>query len=254
MNLSISKITYIYRITNNINGHDYIGQRYCPSNHTPQSDYYMGGGTAIRRAIKKYGKENFTKEIIVEGELSQEDLDRLEIFYINGLDPYYNIARGGQGGGSLGCKHTEETKKKLSEIAKNRKVPSRTGAVLSEETKERIRQAHTGLKQSEATVNKRIEKCRGRKRSEEAKKKIGNALKGKPKSDETKQKMSGVAKERFKDKTNHPAYGKKSTRRKQLLDVSTGIIYDSITEAMNILGIYPKPMYKRIEQGMFERI
>jgi hypothetical protein len=48
----------IYCITNLINGKKYIGS---DSNNNPK---YMGGGTYLKKAIKKYGKENFKKEII----------------------------------------------------------------------------------------------------------------------------------------------------------------------------------------------
>ena len=60
---------YIYKITNLINGKIYIGQ------HTTSNldDGYMGSGKILIRAIKKYGVENFRKEI--QG--FYEDIDEL---------------------------------------------------------------------------------------------------------------------------------------------------------------------------------
>ena len=48
----------IYKITNNITKEFYIGL-----NSTSNPDYY-GSGVKIKQQIDKYGKENFTKEIL----------------------------------------------------------------------------------------------------------------------------------------------------------------------------------------------
>jgi len=48
----------IYKTTNKINGKIYIGK------DTTSNPQYLGSGKLIKRAILKYGVENFTKEIL----------------------------------------------------------------------------------------------------------------------------------------------------------------------------------------------
>lgn len=92
---------YIYITTNEINGKRYIGQRKCPKGKTPTKDTYLGSGNLLLKAIKKYGKENFTKEVLFYG-LNQEEADILEIYEIklrdvlNKKDMWYNLDAGGQ--------------------------------------------------------------------------------------------------------------------------------------------------------------
>jgi hypothetical protein len=85
----------IYKITNNINGRYYIG-RHATNNI---NDGYMGSGKGIINAIKKYGIESFTKEIIAESD-SIESLWNLEKQIVNERivkDPLsYNMAYGGK--------------------------------------------------------------------------------------------------------------------------------------------------------------
>jgi group I intron endonuclease len=101
--------SYIYKITNLINGKTYVGQ------YTGEElifNYYMGGGTILRKAIKKYGKENFKKEVIIKGSFNKELLKNLEIHYIQLYSPAltlnsYNIDRGGLSSTAL-CKRVNQ--------------------------------------------------------------------------------------------------------------------------------------------------
>ena len=56
---------YIYLTTNKINGMKYIGKHY-----GELDDSYLGSGKILKRAIEKYGKENFEKSIL---SISQTD-------------------------------------------------------------------------------------------------------------------------------------------------------------------------------------
>ena len=82
---------YIYLTINLINGKKYIGQ------HKGEFDKnYLGSGKLIRRAIKKYGKDNFVVSILEYASNSQR-LNELEIDYISKLkrsgEDNYNLAK-----------------------------------------------------------------------------------------------------------------------------------------------------------------
>ena len=88
---------YIYITTNLVNGKQYIGQH--KGNY---NDSYLGSGTLIMKAIKKYGKNNFTKEILTYCN-SRQEADEQERYYIekyNAIesDHFYNCQEGGTGG------------------------------------------------------------------------------------------------------------------------------------------------------------
>lgn len=85
----------IYKITNSINGKYYIGRH----STNDLNDSYYGSGKGITNAIKKYGKESFTKEIIAEA-FSSEDLWEIEKEIVNEEvvkdKQSYNMAYGGK--------------------------------------------------------------------------------------------------------------------------------------------------------------
>ena len=85
----------VYKTTNMISGKQYIGS---DSNNNPN---YLGGGTGLNLAIKKYGRKNFKKETIVECS-SYEEMRELEEYHIkiNKADTsnkFYNRSPIGQG-------------------------------------------------------------------------------------------------------------------------------------------------------------
>jgi hypothetical protein len=86
---------YIYKITNKINGKYYIG-RHSTNNI---EDGYMGSGIGIVNAIKKYGIDNFTKEILQFAN-NTEELWELEKTIVNDIvvkdEMSYNMAYGGK--------------------------------------------------------------------------------------------------------------------------------------------------------------
>jgi group I intron endonuclease len=165
----------IYKIENKINGNVYIGQSIDIAKrfrrHIGNLDKNIHTNTHLQKAWSKYGKDNFFFDIIET--CSKSSLNKREIFYIKEFKnetTLYNLTDGGDG--SLGCKHTEETKRKLSEI--------HTGKSLSENHKEKIGEGNKGKIVSKETKLKMSAAMKGRQMSEEQKKKMSERMTGKP--------------------------------------------------------------------------
>jgi group I intron endonuclease len=130
---------FIYITTNLVNGKQYIGQcRYGKRGW----ENYLGSGKHITLAIKKYGVENFKREILAEAETKPE-LSDLERYYIKQYGAvensnFYNIADGGYATrGFLGRTHSEETRKKMSESAMGHAVSDKTKEAVAKTSKAR---------------------------------------------------------------------------------------------------------------------
>lgn len=90
---------FIYKITNLINGKIYIGQTVHPNRRwIEHKQHAMNGIDAypIHLAIKKYGSDNFSFEIIEEVENFNEEEQRLIKEYNSMIPNGYNITKGGE--------------------------------------------------------------------------------------------------------------------------------------------------------------
>jgi group I intron endonuclease len=158
----------VYKTTNLINGKIYVGQ---DSKNNPK---YLGSGIALNNAIKKYGKENFKKEIL-ENCSDKVEMDEKEKYWIEHLKARdkkigYNITKGGEG--CLGCsnKGIVFTKKHKENISINHHDVSGQnnpmfGKKHSEEVKLKISKANSGREINENTKNKMSETKKGEKNS-----------------------------------------------------------------------------------------
>ena len=116
---------YVYKITNLVNSKIYIGQH--KSSFFDES--YWGSGTLLKSVYEKYGKQNFTREILEFCE-TPEELNEREIFWIsyyNSTDKSigYNVSLGGDGAiligednGMYGNHHSQESADKISQTSK----------------------------------------------------------------------------------------------------------------------------------------
>ena len=95
---------------------------------------------------------------------------------------------------ALGLKHSEESKKKMSESLRN---SGRVYCPLSEEQKIKISISRKGIKHSEETKRKMSEAGKGRIFSEEHKRKLSEWQKGKTLSEEHKRKLSESQRRRW---------------------------------------------------------
>ena len=126
----------VYCLINKVNGHSYVGSSI---NLASRMRNYLNKAflkskkntnMPITRALLRYDHSNFTLLILeyVEGSAT-ELLTARETFFISHIIPYYNVLK--QGYSSLGYKHTEETKKLLSELAKNRTHSDKTKGLIA---------------------------------------------------------------------------------------------------------------------------
>ena len=99
--------------------------------HFQSSKHYA---QPINRILQQ-NPNRYTYQVLVWNVDSQERLNALEIQYIRQLKPKFNFTDGGDG--SSGFKHSEKTRKKMSENNKGENNPM-YGKKHSEETKKKI--------------------------------------------------------------------------------------------------------------------
>lgn len=171
----------IYKTTNQLNGKYYVGAHRTKN----KNDSYLGSGVALKRAIEKYGRENFKREILEECE-SEDIMFKRESEIVNAIledTDSYNMTRGGKGG----FNHIDNTGN--SNPMKDPRVAARCG----ESNSRRKRDDPEYRKIAIDNLVKASNSNRGRKRPEHAErmKKIAREVWNRPN-----------VKEKFKDTKN----------------------------------------------------
>jgi group I intron endonuclease len=184
------KIAGIYRLTNLINGKVYIGQSVNIFNRWRLHKQESASGrnqSLITRAIRKYGWDSFSKEILQTVEYGQMSLlNSLEQNYIKENHSWvyepgllfplgYNVLPGGSSQFAM----PKSVKVKIGN--------SNRGKIRTSETKDKLRQAHLGKKSSELHRKNISEALKGIQRPSEFGRKISLSKKGVPWSAKTMQ-------------------------------------------------------------------
>jgi len=229
-------IYYIYMYLDQNNIPFYIGKgkdnRYKVQQHLGTSH----SNAFLQNKIRKVGVENI-KIHFPHKDLDEEQAFYLEEYYIAGygrrdlgLGPLCNLTDGGDG--PSGIIVSNETRKKMSDVAKDR--------IVSNETRKKMSESATGRKLSDGAKRKLSEFNKGHIVSNKTRQKISGANKGrlgywsgKKLSEETRQKLSEAHKgqiawnkgkkmpEETKRKLREVCKGKKHTKEtKQKLSIA----------------------------------
>lgn len=204
---------YIYKTTNLVNGKIYIGKK-------ESSEYvstYFGSGKLIKRAIEKYGVDNFKNEVLFWCK-NLEELNSKEVETIKDNDSFYysghgyNIAGGGDGGDLISNmsetdrvvylqkKSEQNTGKNNPNYGNHMSIKGNRNPTKRPEVRQKLSQSLLGSKNP--MYGKRGSNY-GKHLSLETRQKLSKALSGEnnpnygiPKSEETKRKISEAQKGR----------------------------------------------------------
>lgn len=216
---------YVYKTTNSINRKSYIGKK-----HSSVVDLsYLGSGILLHKAIKKYGRENFSVEVLSWAN-STSELNELEKKFISEQSPEYNLALGGDGGNIIS--HLPNAKE------------------IHEKQRSGIKAWHARMTAEEKSVW--IEKIRRNRK--------GNFREGYVPTKEHRKKssVSNILAWKLDDGTRKEIHAKAMLKRRGIQTHNSqrvtinGITYDSLTKAAKELAISRKTLNDRIKSGKIQ--
>ena len=197
---------YIYLTTCLVNDKKYIGQ----SINQRNKNTYLGSGVAFKCALRKYGKDNFKKTILIDNVSCLNELNKLEREFIRKNDCLspngYNLDLGGTNKGRM-----------------------------SETTKAKMIKSKTGKKHTEKQRIANIESHKGLKLSDETKKRIGDANRGKPSWNKGKKMPKGHS-----EKMREIMTGKKMKKKQiEIFDKETSlnVFCNGVSDAADKLNV-----------------
>lgn len=234
----------IYKISNNVNSKIYIGSSNNFKRRKTQHLHHLRKEThhsrILQNHVRKYGINTLFFEIIDycrDGSLIEK-----EQFYIDTLNPYFNIRKIAESNKGL-----KRTKEQIEKMKKNRiykkgyknskehnlkikESKAKNNYKHSEETKEKISKGNKGKKRSKEFVENLSKRMIGFKHKESSKKKSSISKIG------DKNPMFG------KSGVDHHNFGKKIIQKnpkkgRKIIDLNTNIIYENYKEACEELKI-----------------
>lgn len=150
-------IGYVYITTNLINNKKYIGLKtsdvFVPN--------YFGSGKIIKKAINKYGKDNFSVEILEEcnsiQELKEAERKWIRFYDAQHSNDFYNIAEGGQWGNCIKGMSEKELLSYKEKLSTSIKQSYNTHPYLREMRAEQRRNMKGNIKLSQKVKDERSE-------------------------------------------------------------------------------------------------
>lgn len=205
------------------NGYFYFGQSTCLEkrkiDHICRLKQGKHVNSKMQNVYNKYGEPKF---IIVEECLISEITDREDFYIKSAFNDYFNCNLAPAGNSCLGIKRSQETKDKLSELAKKR--------IYTDERKKNISNSlilsyKTGVRQKPDL------------------KKENNPFYNRKHTDEYKAKMS--------EKRKGLMVGAANGRAKKIKDTNTGCIYNCILDLAITLNISAPNLRKRLIKNKY---
>lgn len=157
----------VYKTTNLVNGKFYIGAHKTENKY----DNYIGSGKLLKKAIEKYGIENFTKEILVECS-SEEEMFNYERTLVELCEQSYNLKFGGEGGWDH-VHRDKDWKSPFTDVTLQKQLSKRGVSKLSELRKNA--EWYDAVKKKISASMKGKQLFLGKSHSQETKDKIGVA-------------------------------------------------------------------------------
>lgn len=236
--------------------------------HKYYKDHNKNYNHYLLNSIEKYGFDAFKIIEVFDIAFSKNELDIKEDIWIKYFDCIHNGYNWREGGNNgrlsdelkkrlsiihmgennhfYGKHHTEETKQKLRDYMKGKycgKNNPNYNNKWNEKQKEKARLRNLGKIVSDETKFKISIATKGTNNPMYGVHRFGNSnpFYGKEHSEKTKEKISKKAKERYKDKTNHPWYGRiglKNPNCKKLICLDDLKVYASCKDAGNFYNCF----------------